>query len=126
MSYYVGYANADREQNVPGGGAAGDVLTLDANLSMEWAAPASGGGSGSGDVNFLELVTGFTGGGSTNLDGVATTAITVPALYWFKHATLGGRGYVLRAGTDAEASPGIIRPDDYNGATNAKVWQAFL
>lgn len=31
--------------------------------------------------------------------------------------------YYLRAGTDAESSPAIIRPNDYNGSTNAKVWE---
>jgi hypothetical protein len=33
------------------------------------------------------------------------------------------RVYSLDAGTDAEAAPDIIRPDDFNGSTNAKVWR---
>lgn len=31
--------------------------------------------------------------------------------------------YNLRAGTDATSSPNILRPSDYNGATNAVVWE---
>jgi hypothetical protein len=30
--------------------------------------------------------------------------------------------YELRYGTDATSSPDILRPDDYNGTTNKKVW----
>lgn len=77
-----------------------------------------------GNVFFQGSVTGYIGGGGTNLDGVATTTLGVPRLVSFTHATHGQRWYILRAGTDAEASPGIIRPDDYNGASNAKVWQS--
>jgi len=74
---------------------------------------------------FNGVVTGYTGGGSTNLDGVATINRGVPQLLAFDHASFGGKVYKLRAGTDAEASPSIIRPDDYNASTNAKVWEAF-
>ena len=74
---------------------------------------------------FNATVTGYTGGGSTNLDGVATINRGVPQLLAFDHASFGGKVYKLRAGTDAEASPSIIRPDDYNASTNAKVWEAF-
>ena len=31
--------------------------------------------------------------------------------------------YELQVATDAEVVPNIIRPDDYNGATNKKVWE---
>lgn len=70
-------------------------------------------------------VTGYTGGGLTNLDGVPTINRGVPQLLAFDHSSYGGKVYKLRAGTDAESSPAIIRPDDYNASTNAKVWQAF-
>lgn len=33
------------------------------------------------------------------------------------------RIYQFETGTDAEDSPDIIRPDDYNGTTNARVWK---
>lgn len=74
------------------------------------------------DVTTLRLVDNFVGGGPTNLDGVITVGVTVPRLYFFMHTT-GGQFYWLRAGTDTEAIPNIIRPDDYNGTTNAKVFE---
>ena len=74
---------------------------------------------------FNGTITGYTGGGTTNLDGLATINRSVPSLLAFDHASYGGKVFKLRAGTDAEASPAIIRPDDYNASTNAKVWQAF-
>lgn len=79
-----------------------------------------------GNVYFFGSITGYTGGGGTNLDGVATTTLGVPRFAQFVHSTDGLRGYLLRAGTDAESSPSLIRPDDYNGASNAKVWQSVL
>lgn len=87
---------------------------------------AGGGGGGSGDVEFLEAVTGYTGGGATKLDGVTTTTVTVPKLYAFDHATEGVLFYLLKAGTTAESSPDIIRPDDYAGGTNEKIFVAAL
>jgi hypothetical protein len=75
-------------------------------------------------ILFLPAVTGYITGGATNLDGVATTGLAVNRLFCFVHAVDGLRVYKLTAGTDAEASPGIIRPDDYNGVTNAKVWKS--
>ena len=74
---------------------------------------------------FNGTITGYTGGGTTNLDGLATINRSVPSLLAFDHASYGGKVFKLRAGTDAESSPAIIRPDDYNASTNAKVWQAF-
>jgi len=74
---------------------------------------------------FNGTITGYTGGTSTDLDSLVTTNRTVPGLLAFDHSTDGGVVFKLRAGTDAEASPSIIRPDDYNASTNAKVWQRF-
>jgi hypothetical protein len=74
---------------------------------------------------FNNSVTGYTGGGATNLDGLSTLTRAVPVLLAFDHATDGGVVFKLRAGTDAESSPSLIRPDDYNAVTNAKVWQFF-
>lgn len=82
--------------------------------------------SDAGNVYFLGSVTGYTGGGSTNLDGVTTTTLGVPRFVQFVHSTDGLRGYTLRAGTDAEQSPGIVRPDDYASPSNEKVWQSVL
>ncbi len=69
--------------------------------------------------------TGLTGGGATKLDGWATTTISTSAPQTFVMFTIAGVLYVYRldAGTDAESSPNIIRPDDYATTTNEKVWR---
>ncbi len=69
----------------------------------------------------LQGITGLTGGGSTNLDGIATVGLSVP-LNGFVFASGTAYFYQLRAGTDAASSPSIIRPTDFNSGTNAKVW----
>lgn len=75
--------------------------------------------------NFIILypgVTTLTGGGATRLDGQATTATAVGtkrAVYVSDKLYI----YELVSGTDAENSPFIIRPDDYNGTSNTKVWK---
>lgn len=76
-----------------------------------------------GSFRFLAGLTGYTGGSATDLDGVVTVGKVFHVVV-FVHATNGLQFYQLVAGTDAEASPGIIRPDDYNGATNARVWKS--
>lgn len=71
---------------------------------------------------YLQGVTGYTGGGSTNLDGVVTASLAVPKLFVMVHPTDGLRFYLLRAGTDAASGINIIHPTDYNASTNAKVF----
>lgn len=67
-------------------------------------------------------VTGFTGGGATNLDGVATTTLNTGTK---RRVFVSSKEYIyeLVTGTDAENSPYVVRPDDYNSLTNAKVWK---
>lgn len=72
---------------------------------------------------FLPAVTAYTGGGSTKLDGVTTATLTVPRLFSFVHASDGWQLYILKAGTTAESSPTVIRPDDYATTTNEKIFQ---
>lgn len=69
-------------------------------------------------------LTGLTGGGATNLDGVVTAGNALRAGVTFDLA-IGGTAsrYVLTAGTTAESEPDVIRPDDYHASTNAKFWQ---
>lgn len=61
-----------------------------------------------------------------SLDGIPTSSqavaptIIVPVLIGSPKKI---NFYYLRAGTDAESSPNIIRPNDYNGSTNQKVWE---
>jgi len=71
---------------------------------------------------FNSTITGYTGGGASNLDG--TTALTRPvgsAIMW-SHASYGLQAYVVESSTDATSSPAKIRPSDYNASTNAKVF----
>ena len=81
------------------------------------------------NIPILRLdITGKTGSAATDLAAIATAAInlaTYPALYLCKTGTSGGvQGWQLTAGTDAEdATSGIVRPDDYAGTTNEKVWK---
>lgn len=68
-------------------------------------------------------ITGLTGGGSTNLDGIST-ASAAAAVGWKVAIDVGDVLYVyeLESGTTAESSPDVIRPDDYAASTNEKVW----
>jgi hypothetical protein len=73
-----------------------------------------------------KAIIGLTGGGGTKLDGIVTLGLAlspVPVMIF----AIGSEivFYFLRAGTDAEASPDIIRPDDYAGGSNEKVWEKF-
>lgn len=69
---------------------------------------------GSGEVEVLESVTGYTGGGATNLDGVATVALTKPKLFFFYHPVDGRKWYWMRTkvGGEVEDSPNLIIADD--------------
>jgi hypothetical protein len=93
----------------------------------------TGGGGGGGSVaptvptvNILRTesgITSLTGGTSSALNGIATNnssaypvniCVFLPSL---NPPTL----YQLKAGTDAENIPFVVRPTDY-GASNQKVW----
>lgn len=70
----------------------------------------------------------LTGGAAGALDGLATAGGVTPTLS-IRDVTTGDIGSIepsrwqLRAGTNVEdVAGGFIRPDDYNGVTNAKVW----
>ena len=75
----------------------------------------------------------FTGGSGTGatataimaaetLDAIVTTTIATGEMIAL--VAIGGVAhlYQLTAGTTAESSPSVIRPDDYAGGTNEKVW----
>lgn len=76
----------------------------------------------SNSIQMVPTITGYTDGGSANLDGIATLTLSVPKLYAFIHPTDGLKIYLLRAGTDAANANNIIHPTDYNASTNAKVF----
>ena len=71
-------------------------------------------------------VTALTGGG-TALDGIATgtTASQIVATNSMFAIEISDSisFYELVSGTDAESSPDVIRPDDYDGTDNARVWK---
>ncbi len=70
-------------------------------------------------------ITGLTGGTATDLDGIPTTGLAVGTMVAVFDGTE-TRIYALTAGTNAESSPGVIRPDDFADPGNAKVWIAKL
>jgi len=71
-------------------------------------------------------ITGLTGGG-TNLDGITTTGLSEGTIVLVYDQISGiTRIYRLFSGTDAENSPLVIRPDDFNAVSNAKVWKLSL
>lgn len=75
-------------------------------------------------IHHLKAITSLTGGTSSDLDSVATVDITPKrAVFIYDGDNARYAVYVLEAGTDAESAPLVIRPDDYNGSTNAKVWK---
>lgn len=73
-------------------------------------------------------ITGLTGGGATKLDGIVTAGLDMVGSVVLINMTDGSPIlWRLVAGTDAENAPGgIVRPDDYDGATNAFVWKSIL
>lgn len=75
-------------------------------------------------IHHLKAITSLTGGTSSDLDSVATVDITPKrAVFIYDGDNTRYSVYVLEAGTDAESAPLVIRPDDYDGSTNAKVWK---
>ncbi|MEZ0390421.1 MAG: hypothetical protein ACAI34_25300 [Verrucomicrobium sp.] len=77
-------------------------------------------------IEYLKDVTGLTGGGSSKLDGLASLALTagkLVALVDDAPSVPVLRMYEMVAATTAEAAPEVIRPDDYAGGSNEKVWR---
>lgn len=70
-------------------------------------------------------ITARTGGTAECLDAIATTALAKPFLI---AVVISGTAelWQLAAGTDSESVPFIVRPDDYDGSTNAVVWKRVL
>jgi len=69
-------------------------------------------------------ITGLTGGGAAALDGQTTAGGTLPTGYTvlLSYGRV-GQTWQLIAGTDAESvSTGVVRPDDYNASSNARIW----
>ena len=79
-------------------------------------------------IEYLPICTGLLGGGTANLDGLATAASAraVNSAVAMIDNTAGIdilRVYELVSGNVAEAAPTIIRPDDFDATTNPRVWR---
>lgn len=76
------------------------------------------------NYQFLPAVTGYTGGGSTNLDGQTTIGIPTGFTVAFNITGVGQKTFELTAGTAATDNTNhtTIRGLDYNATTNAKYW----
>ena len=109
----------DGAMNSPLNGTQGATVTLKAALEIP-----------DGFRNFVQnrhKITGLTGGTSVKLDAIPTgtsiaqkvetgTMVAVVISDEVSH-------YQLVAGTDAESSPDVIRPDDYHATNNPRVWK---
>lgn len=60
---------------------------------------------------------------TTGLKAVTTVGVTVGFLIFYRDSSGNLNSYQLVSGTDAESLPTVVRPTDYNGATNQKVWK---
>ena len=74
----------------------------------------------SNTIQYFANLSGLTGGTATDLDSIATVSRDVGESVYLQISNV-QYVYKLTAGTDAESSPDI-RPDDYDGTTNQKVW----
>lgn len=76
-------------------------------------------------IEYLPTVTSKIGGTAADLDAIATVGVSVGKMVAFRDLDSASimRIYELAAGTDAEDSPNIIRPDDYASSSNEKVWK---
>lgn len=79
------------------------------------AVPSSG-------FKYYPGITGLTGGGAANLDGIPTVNLAVKTLVLLVISDV-MQYWLLKAGTNAEdAGNGVVRGDDYATTTNEKVW----
>lgn len=72
-------------------------------------------------AQFNPSLTTLTGGTPTSLDSIETAGLNVGQVLQLSISNV-LYTYQLDAGTTAESSPSVIRPDDYDATTNAKVW----
>lgn len=115
---------------ITGGGGSGATATATVSNGVVVSITVTASGTGYTSTPSV----GFSGGGGSGaaatalmsaecLDAIPTNAkaageylfgVQVSNLVYF---------YDLQSGTDAESSPGVIRPDDYATTTNEKVWR---
>lgn len=110
-------------------------IALAANSNTKYPSQAAAKSYMDNSCGFLSNITSITGAAGTDVSINAASALDrIPTLGVAPQVAQIGRivifqiagvqyQYRLRAGTDAEASPQIIRPNDYNGATNQQIWE---
>jgi hypothetical protein len=60
---------------------------------------------------------------TTGLKAIVTVGVSVGFIIFYRDSSGNLNSYKLLAGTDAESLPDIVRPTDYAGGTNEKVWK---
>jgi len=60
---------------------------------------------------------------TTGLKAVTTIGVSVGFLIFYRDSSGNLNSYQLVSGTDAESLPSVVRPTDYDGATNQKIWK---
>lgn len=60
---------------------------------------------------------------TTGLKTVVTASVVVGPLIFYRDSSGNLNSYQLVAGTDAESLPNVVRPNDYDGTLNQKVWK---
>lgn len=84
------------------------------------------------ETDSITGVRGVSPGISTIADLKLTVTASLPTTYHpiliFRDSVNGNvlRVYELVAGTDAESSPTVIRPNDYDGTSNQKIWKLSM
>lgn len=108
-----------REQNEAQSADGKDEEYVD-NASVQPPLPTILANYGAQTIPFLSVITVLSGGSNNALASIPTATLTVP---FTVEISIGGniQTWQLQSGT-AATGPGIQRPDDYNGATNAKIW----
>ncbi len=78
-----------------------------------------------GGILINPAITALTGTGTNALAAVVSSTLPLDRVLGI---VVGGTlsFYQLQSGTNATASPGIIRPNDYHATTNARFWKQIL
>ena len=70
-------------------------------------------------------LTGLSGGGATNLDGLTTADLRYPlgTIVVLSYGTAIQHWKLYASTAASDPTNGVVRPTDYNGSTNQQVWK---
>lgn len=127
----TGYTSAPTVSFSGGGGGSGAAATATIFNGVVIAVTVTNPGSGYTSAPSVVFSSGGGSGAAATaqilalaLDAIPTLNISLTQSLWVSPIISGVLYlYRLKSGTDAEASPFIIRPDDYASTTNEKVWE---